>query len=390
MEAWNDCKRILCIRPDNIGDLLMSTPAIAALKETFNAHVTVLTSSMAKSITPYIPLIDETLVYDVPWVKSSAQVRVEDFNEIINVLRRNEFDAAVIFSVFSQNPLPTAMIPYLAGIRKRLGYCRENPYQLLTHWAPDQEPYTFVHHQVRRDLDLVKTVGATTQNEQLRLSIRGDVSGTKEKLSRLGVDCQKPWILFHPGVSEEKRMFPIEKWIKTGRLLEELDCQILITGKNNESLLAQEIKDGIGASALNVAGKLSMQEFITLIAISSLVVSVNTATVHIASAVGTPIVVLYALTNPQHAPWQSKGAVLPFFVDEKLQSKNEILRFVNQSFFGGEKQIIEPLDIAEAVRKILVDKKLDPIPELITGNSYALRDQRGTVLDRAFYPVINR
>jgi lipopolysaccharide heptosyltransferase II len=368
MEPWNECRKILCIRPDNIGDLLMSTPAIAALKETFNAHITVLTSSMAKSITPYIPVIDETLVYDVPWVKSSAQVRVEDFYEIIDVIRSKKFDAAVIFSVFSQNLLPTAMLPYLAGIPKRLGYCRENPYQLLTHWVPDREPYTFVHHQVRRDLDLVKSVGATTQNEQLRLSVPSDVSGPKEKLSRLGVDLQKAWIIFHPGVSEEKRMFPSDKWIKTGRLLEELECQIVISGTDNESRLAQEIQDGIGANAFNLAGKLNMGEFITLISISSLVVSVNTATAHIASALETPIVVLYALTNPQHAPWKSKGAVLPFSVDEKLQSKNEILRFVNKSFFQGEKQTVEPPDIAEAIRTILVGRKLNAIPELITNN----------------------
>jgi hypothetical protein len=62
------------------------------------------------------------------------------------------------------------MLAYLAGIPKRLAYCRENPYQLLTDWVPDQEPYTFIKHQVRRDLDLVAAVGAVTSNDQLQLA----------------------------------------------------------------------------------------------------------------------------------------------------------------------------------------------------------------------------
>jgi lipopolysaccharide heptosyltransferase II len=376
METWNDCTNILCIRPDNIGDLLMSTPAIAALKESFNAKITVLTSSMAKSITAYIPVIDDVIIYDVPWVKSTEQVSSDNFFKTVEEIRNANFDAAVIFSVFSQNPLPTAMLPYLAGIPKRLGYCRENPYQLLTHWIPDQEPYTFVLHQVRRDLNLVKSVGAVTQNERLRLSLSEKIYPIKNKLARLGIDVERPWIVFHPGVSEEKRMYPEDRWIETGQVLKDTEHQILITGTKNEADLVSTITNGIGNYAFNLAGELTMEEFISLIAISPLVVSVNTATVHIASAVGTPIVVLYAMTNPQHLPWQSNGAVLTFPVSEKLQSRNEVLRFVGKSFGEGEVGMVEPTAIVEVVKKILIDQQLDPIPEMITENTYALWDQR--------------
>ncbi len=62
---------------------------------------------------------------------------------------RGSFDAAVIFTVYSQNPLPAAFLCYLAGIPLRLAHCRENPYQFLTDWVKDTEPEQNVRHEVR-------------------------------------------------------------------------------------------------------------------------------------------------------------------------------------------------------------------------------------------------
>src|SRR4051812_24158363 len=97
--GWLKNKRILCVRPDNMGDLLMSSPAIAALKETYNAHITVLTSSMGEKIVPFIPVIDECIVADFPWVKNESSI--DSLHEVIKEIRNRDFDAAFIFTVFS-------------------------------------------------------------------------------------------------------------------------------------------------------------------------------------------------------------------------------------------------------------------------------------------------
>src|ERR1700710_732890 len=99
---WASCKNILCIRPDNMGDLLMSSPAITALKETFNAKITVLISSMAKDIVKHITCIDDAIVYDLPWIKKNNQSNTADFNNIIQEIKNRKFDAAIIFTVYSQ------------------------------------------------------------------------------------------------------------------------------------------------------------------------------------------------------------------------------------------------------------------------------------------------
>src|SRR5215213_11198584 len=160
MNAWANCKNILCIRADNMGDVIMSSPAIRAVKQGLGCRITLLTSSMGAGIAPYLPEVDEVITYDLPWVKTSNAFDPADFLGIIEKLKHYNFDAAIIFTVFSQNPLPAAMLAYLAGIPLRLAYCRENPYELLTHWVPDKEPYSFIKHQVERDLALVNSIGA--------------------------------------------------------------------------------------------------------------------------------------------------------------------------------------------------------------------------------------
>jgi lipopolysaccharide heptosyltransferase II len=328
---WQDCKHILCIRPDNMGDLLMSGPAIRALKESLGCRITVLTSTMAAGIALLMPEIDEVMTFDVPWVKTNMDPDPAVFNETVKQIRIKNFDSAVIFTVYSQNPLPTVMLAYLAGIPKRLAYCRENPYQLLTDWVPDREPYTLIKHQVRRDLDLVAAIGAITTNEQLQL-ISNEETHTvvRRKLSEEGIDINKSWIILHPGVSEPKREYPIENWVNTGRALIQQGYQLVITGAMGEKKLCQHTQQQIGTGCLNAAGLFNLVEFVHLISQAPLVVSVNTGTVHIGAAVGTPVVVLYALTNPQHTPWMVPNRVLTFTVPPEAQSKNEVIKHVQQ------------------------------------------------------------
>lgn len=365
--TWKNCRNILCVRPDNMGDLLMTTPAIAALKETFDCTITLLTSSMAMPIVPYIPCVDHTIVWDAPWVKSTKAPRVNEFEKLIADLKRHQFDGAILFTVFSQNPLPTALILTLAGIPNRLAYCRENPYHLLSHWIPEKEPYTFIRHQTRRDLDLVNAIGASTSNERInvRLPTIGEQS-LRAKLEHAGIDATRPWLILHPGVSEIKRQYPADKWITVGRqIVDRLDYQVIVTGVDSERRLAESICDGIGKGAHSLAGRLSIEAFITLIRLSPLLISVNTASVHIAAAVHTKVIVLYALTNPQHAPWKSIGKVLPFSIREELQSRNEVLQFVNRRYFGGNTMEVTPEQVLSAVEALLIRQSDPPIDTLV-------------------------
>jgi ADP-heptose:LPS heptosyltransferase len=136
---WNTAKKILCIRLDTIGDVTMITPAIHVLKTAQpDRRITLMTSSAGAEIAPLISDLDDLIIYDSPWLKATAprESSAPEF-AMIERLREAQFDAAVIFTVYSQNPLPSAFLCYMAGIPLRLAHCHENPYQLLTDWIKD-------------------------------------------------------------------------------------------------------------------------------------------------------------------------------------------------------------------------------------------------------------
>lgn len=354
MNNWPDCKRILVIRPDNMGDLIMSGPAIKALKQSFNAHITVLTSSMAKGIIKHMPMIDDAIIFDLPWVKTNQQAPKEQIYEVVERLKKGSFNAAVIFTVFSQNPLPTAMLAYMAGIPKILAYCRENPYGLLTDWIPDKEPYNVIKHQVQRDLDLVASVGAFTNDDRLDLLIEDCSTSVKEKLLSVGVNLDHPWLLLHAGVSEPKREYPFNNWVIAAKaIIIKLGYQILLTGAASEKVLTDKLQQRIGEHSFSVAGLFDLSEFICLVKQAPCLVSVNTGTIHIAAAVNTPIVVLYAETNPQHTPWKVANKVLPFSVPEEMRSKNEVIAYLNKTIYTDASEMPAPAQIVCAITEVM-------------------------------------
>lgn len=338
-----------------MGDLIMSVPAIRALKESFPCQITVLTSSMAAGITPFISEIADVIVFDLPWIKADRVNANETILTLVRQLEERSFDAVVIFTVFSQSALPAAMIAYMSGIPLRLAYCRENPYELLTDWVADKEPYTFIQHQVRRDLALVNSIGAYADNIHLELNIPKTAwKDAQEKLSKTGVNTQKPWLIFHAGVSEKKREYPKDLWVEAAKkLINEKGFQVLFTGAVSEKDLCHQLAEKTGESAFSAAGLFNLEEFAALIEKSPVIVSVNTGTIHIAAAVNTPVVVLYAQTNPQHTPWMVPNAVLEFEVEQINRSKNEIIQFLYKEIYNKATSMPDADDICKAVNKLL-------------------------------------
>lgn len=338
-----------------MGDLIMSAPAIRALKETLSAKITVLTSSMAAGIVPFISEIDDVMVFDLPWVKVKETIASEEIFTLVQLIKQRKFDGAVIFTVFSQNPLPAAMVAYMACIPLRLAYCRENPYGLLTDWVPDKEPYTFIQHQVERDLALVRSVGASVKDSHLELRVVDTVfKSLREKLEDARIDMTKPWLICHAGVSEKKREYRADLWVEAGqKLIDEKGFQILFTGTGSEKAMCDDLARRTGTNAFSVAGLITLQEFIALIKDALIVVSVNTGTVHIAAAVNTPVVVLYAQTNPQHTPWKVPNRVLEFEVEKDSQSKNEVIQFMYQEVYNKVTPMPGVNEIVDAVTQLL-------------------------------------
>jgi lipopolysaccharide heptosyltransferase II len=312
--AWQEQRKLLCVRLDTIGDVLMTTPAIRALREQRDdREIALLTSRSGAQAAALIPEVDSTIAYDAPWMKAPV-TDPSPWRDCATVerLRACEFDAAVIFTTFSQSPLPAALTCHLAGVPKVLAHCRENPYRLLSHWVKETEPDQGIRHEVERQLDLVQTVGATTATPGLSIAVPPEESADAlVRLARAGHDPAEPWLVLHPGSTAASRRYPPEHYAEAARALHsETGRRIVITGDSGERGLVEGLAAQVGEAAVTLAGELTFAQLCGLIDASDLLIANNTGPVHVAAAVGTPVVDLYALTNPQHTPWRVPSRVL--------------------------------------------------------------------------------
>jgi lipopolysaccharide heptosyltransferase II len=310
---WADLRNVLCIRLDNMGDVLMTTPAIRALRESgTDRTITLMASRCGAVLAPFLSDVDHCIVYDAAWVKNDS-IGLSQDRAAIDTLQAGCYDAAVIFTVYSQSALPAAVMCHLAGIPSVLAHSRENPYRLLNPWVRDSEPEAGIRHEVQRQLDLVAAVGAHCSDHSLAFRTRDvDRVSLQAVLSRHGIGPSERWIVAHCGASAESRRYAADGFSRALSLLETEGRHILLTGTAAERKLVAHIIDHCtpGTPTTNLAGALTLGEFACLIEDADLLISNNTGPVHIAAAVQTPVVDLYALTNPQHTPWQVEHRLL--------------------------------------------------------------------------------
>jgi lipopolysaccharide heptosyltransferase II len=312
VRPWRELGRVLAVRLDAAGDVLMTSPALRALRAADPTRLTLLTSSAGAAIADLLPELDDVIVYDAPWMKAGPTSDPEADLAMASRLRTQGFDAAVIFTVHSQSPLPAALLTYLAGIERRLAHCRENPYGLLTDWVPEPEADAPIRHEVRRQLDLLAAVGIEHGDTHLALHVPDVASRSiRARLAGMHIRPADPFLVVHPGATAPSRRYPPEQYGQVIRTLDALTgWPVLLTGGSDEKDLVDAVIDAAGGIGHSLAGELNVGELAALITVAALLLTNNSAPAHVAAAVGTPVVDLYALTNVQHTPWRVPSRVL--------------------------------------------------------------------------------
>ncbi|RZJ10480.1 MAG: glycosyltransferase family 9 protein [Rubrivivax sp.] len=307
----------------------MTTPAIAAVRDSLpDAHLALLAAPGALPLAPHLGDVDEVIPFHAPWVKAGAAALDELARRMpdcalgvperaqLQRLIQARFDAAIIFTVCTQSPLPAALFCRLAGIPLVLAHSRERAYGLLSDEVADRDEIgPGLRHEVQRQLDLVRHVGLRTSDERLRFRLREeDRLAARQLLAAAGVEPGGPYVLLHPGASAPSRRYPALRFGQAAALMHRDPAMagtrvVLCAGPGEEALLreAAEALDGVGhvLPPLQQLGTLA-----GLVAGASVLVANNSGPVHLAAALGTPVVDLYALTNPQHTPWGVEARVL--------------------------------------------------------------------------------
>ncbi len=310
---WTDARSVLAMRLDGMGDLLMTTPALRALKHAAPRRMTLLTSRAGAVVAEGLPFVDDVITFDAPWVKSGTPASGEDTARLAAALRERRFDGAVIFTVYTQSALPAAMLAQLAGVPRRVAYCRENPYGLLTDWLPDpdRDPRDGVRHEVRRQLELVAAIGSHASDLRMCYEVSDAARASmlaKARAARL--DPQARWLVVHPGATAPSRRYPAGRFAETvRRLAGDTRWQVALAGGDDDAQALIAMREA-APSAASLGGALDWRELAALLERASVAICNNSGPAHLAAAVGTPVVDLYALTNPQHTPWGVAHRVL--------------------------------------------------------------------------------
>lgn len=309
-QRWQAARKILLVRLDNLGDVLLMTPAFHAVKQALpQASLTLFASPVGAQIGRLDPDIEDVIVFDAPWVDPWATLPQDSEREqrMIAQLKARNFDAAIIFTSFRQSSLPAAYMCYLAGIPLRLAASIDGPGSLLTtrHKHPEQ-----MMHEVERGLDLVSAVGITTTERDMVLQVPPAATEAVAMFLEQKDFRGRPLVVVHPGCSMPARTYPWKMYAQVLDLLvAQLGAYVVISGGSDEQELVARIIEATQpmsrAHLLPVAGVLPFEQFCALIQLADLTITNNTGPMHIAAALKTPVVALFALTNPpeQWGPW---------------------------------------------------------------------------------------
>lgn len=281
-------ERILIIQTAFIGDAVLTLPLAQAIKNAFpSAHIDVVATPRTAEVFEHHPAITEVYRYD----KRKTDAGLSGFLRLERSIRRKVYDLALI----PHRSLRSALLAWAAGIPRRIGFDRSAGQFLFT----DVVRYESAHHEIERNLSLLEPLEVHVSSEELpRMYPSGnDREAVDAFLAAAKVQNEREFIALAPGsIWKTKRWIP-ERFGELAAMLEKRFTVFLIGGKED-----MELCEGIrqqAPSAINCAGALTVRQSAELLRRCRLVVTNDSAPMHLAVAVGTPVIAIYGATVPE-------------------------------------------------------------------------------------------
>lgn len=297
--------RILLIRPDHLGDALLATPAIRALKAAQpQLEIHVLAGSWSAQVFASYPEIDAVLTLAFPGFsreeKTSLRSPYQLAMQSARHLRRIGYDAAVILR---PDHWWGALVAHLARIPRVIGYQHPDVEPFLTDRYPQAN-----EHAVLQNLRLIERWTGPLKHEQLVFQY--PVSSTdRESLYDLleghNITPTTPYFCIHPGAGTWVKLWTEDQWANVAdTLVEQLGAKVIFTGGEHERPMAQRIADKMSQPALVLAGSTHLTQLAALFHDARVVLGPDSGPLHLAVAVGSPTVTLFGPARlSEFAPW---------------------------------------------------------------------------------------
>jgi histidinol-phosphate phosphatase family protein len=292
--------RVLAVRADSAGDVLICGPAIRALAARAGA-VHLLCGPRGRAAGQLLPGVDEVIEWPVPWIDAGAgPIDPASVAALLTEVGRRRIDEAVIFTSYHQSALPLALLLRLAGVGRISAISDDFAGSLLDvrHRVPPGVP------EPERALSLAAAAGYPLPDgadSGLRINVNGINVGRADPGA--GPGPARGYVLVHPGASVPARACPPERCAQIVAALAGAGRSVVVTGGPDERELTAFVA---GEVAENRGGATDLAGLARLIAGADALVSGNTGPAHLAAAVGTPVVSLFAPTVPfgQWGPYQ--------------------------------------------------------------------------------------
>ena len=296
-------KRILVIRLDRIGDVILSTPVLQALRHHFpHAFIAMMVRPACRDIVEGHPHINEVILYE----KEGAHRTPSGTIRFARELRRFDFDTALVLHPSNRSH----WIPWLARIPVRIGYDRKQPW-LLTHRVPHRKQEGS-RHEALYTLELLRPFGITPQLANPTVPIRADaVQRIGSLLAESAIQPSDRLVAIHPSASCVSKRWMPERFAQVAdRLIAEHGVRICLVAGEADAIYADRVMRAMRQPAMNAAGRLSLGELAALLHRCRLLLSNDSGPIHLAAAVGTPVVDIFGRNQQGLSPrrWGPLGS----------------------------------------------------------------------------------
>ncbi|MBX6381816.1 MAG: glycosyltransferase family 9 protein [Microbispora sp.] len=291
----------LVVRHDNAGDVLLAGPAVRAVAAGAR-EVVILAGPYGRAAAELLPGVDRVLEWRAPWIDPDPVPMTSGHAaRLVEQVRAVGPDVAVIFTSFHQSALPTALLLRLAGVPRIAAISEDYPGSLLDVRHVVDESVDVPEPE--RMLGLARAAGFDLPpGDDGRLAVRGPLPDVEHLTGPPG------YVVVHPGTTAPARAWPAERWAEAVEALLAAGERVVVTGGPGERALTAIVSGPAAGSgfAVDLGGATTFAELAAVLAGASVVVAANTGPAHLAAAVGTPVVSLFAPVVPA-ARWAPYG-----------------------------------------------------------------------------------
>lgn len=283
-------RHVLVVRLDSMGDVLICGPAVRAVASAAR-RVTVLAGPLGAPAARLLPGVDDVLEWSCPWIAADPKdITAGDIAELVLQLSAARIDEALILTSYHQSALPTALVLRMAGVGRITAISEDYPGRLLDVRVPPPldgpEP--------QRMLAVANAGGfELAAGDDGRLAVR-DLLPPPAGLPA------RPYLVVHPGTSAPARAYPVESWRAVVAGLTARGWHVLVTGSRADVRLTAEVADAavVPGHVRDCGGLFDLDQLAATLRSAAAAIVANTGPAHLAAAVGTPVVSLFAPVVP--------------------------------------------------------------------------------------------